>query len=292
MAWLPVVAFVSAVLIRRDASISRRQRQANGMRIYSWNVNGVRAAMRKGMGRWLTEAKPDILCLQETRLGAAAVPEDLCAVHGYHTYWSPLRRSGYGGVATFSRQEPLSWRVGMGIPDFDDEDRVLITEHPSFTLYNVYFPNGKSSPARLAYKLAFYEAFQQHVDAEARNGSCLIVCGDLNTAHQDIDIAHPQAHRHESGFLPEERAWLDRFIAHGWIDTFRHLYPDQLGAYTWWDPRSHARERNVGWRIDYGFVPEPCLGQVTDAGISPEVPGSDHCPIWLDVQLTPRRSTE
>jgi exodeoxyribonuclease-3 len=257
------------------------------MRIYSWNVNGVRAAMRNGLGAWLSEARPDILCLQETRLDAAAVPDDLRTVDGYSTYWSPLRRPGYGGVATFSRQEPLAWRVGMGIPDFDDENRVLITEHPGFSLYNVYFPNGKSSPERLAYKLAFYDAFQHHVDARVKDGHCLIVVGDVNTAHREIDIARPQAHQHDSGFLPEERAWLDRFLAGGWVDTFRHFHPDETGAYTWWNPRSRARARNVGWRIDYGFVPERCLSHVLDAGISPEVPGSDHCPIWLDVAFTP-----
>jgi exodeoxyribonuclease-3 len=255
------------------------------MRIYSWNVNGVRAAMRKGMGAWLAEAQPDILCLQETRLDAAAVPEELRTLHGYHSYWSPLRRPGYGGVATFSRQEPLAWQVGMGITDFDDEARVLITEYPAFALYNVYFPNGRSSPARLAYKLAFYEAFQRHVDARVKSGHCLIVCGDVNTAHQDLDIAHPQRHRHESGFLPEERAWLDRFVAAGWVDTYRHFHPEQAGAYTWWYPR--VRDRNVGWRLDYGFVGSQCLSQVIDAGISPETQGSDHCPIWLDLQFTP-----
>lgn len=257
------------------------------MRIVSWNINGVRAAMRKGLEIWLAEAQPDILCLQETRLDAAAVPAELRAVSGYHTFWSPLRRPGYGGVATFSRQEPLAWQVGLGLPDFDDEERVLITEFPAFALYNIYFPNGRSSPARLAYKLAFYEAFQRHVAARAQHRRCLIVCGDVNTAHQDLDIAHPQRHRQESGFLPEERAWLDRFLADGWVDTFRHFHPQEPGAYTWWNPRARARERNVGWRLDYSFVPERCLGQVIDAGISPDIPGSDHCPIWLDVRFTP-----
>ena len=269
----------------RDAGKHRLQRQVTTVRIYSWNINGVRAAMRKGMDTWLDEAQPDILCLQETRLDAAAVPDALRALRGYHTYWSPLRRPGYGGVATFSRQEPLSWQVGMGLAGFDDESRVLITEYPSFTLYNVYFPNGRSSPERLAYKLAFYEAFQRHVDVRAQGGRCLVVCGDVNTAHQDLDIAHPQRHRHESGFLPEERAWLDRFIASGWIDTFREFHPMQAGAYTWWYPP--VRKRNVGWRLDYGFVWKSCLSQVVDAGISPETQGSDHCPIWLDLQFTP-----
>jgi exodeoxyribonuclease-3 len=243
--------------------------------------------MRKGLGTWLAGAQPDILCLQETRLGATAVPDELSTVSDYHTYWSPLRRPGYGGVATFSRQEPLAWRVGMGLPDFDDEERVLITVYPSFTLYNIYFPNGGSSPARLAYKLAFYEAFQRHVAAQVQDGRCLIVCGDVNTAHRDIDIEHPQRHRRESGFLPEERAWLDHFLASGWVDTFRHFHPETAGAYTWWNPRSRARERNAGWRLDYGLVPKICLGHVIGAGISPEIQGSDHCPIWLDVQFTP-----
>ena len=193
----------------------------------------------------------------------------------------------YIAVGALERRFFEALWVGLGLPDFDDEERVLITEFPAFALYNIYFPNGRSSPARLAYKLAFYEAFQRHVAARAQHRRCLIVCGDVNTAHQDLDIAHPQRHRQESGFLPEERAWLDRFLADGWVDTFRHFHPQEPGAYTWWNPRARARERNVGWRLDYSFVPERCLGQVIDAGISPDIPGSDHCPIWLDVRFTP-----
>jgi exodeoxyribonuclease-3 len=253
------------------------------MRLYSWNINGVRAAIRKGLDHWLAATRPDVLCLQETRVDPAAVPDSQRHLAGYSSYWAPLPKPGYGGVATFCRRPAAAWRAGLGVPGFDDEGRVVITDVGDVSLYNVYFPNGKASPARLAYKLAFSAAFLEHVDARVAAGDCVLFCGDVNTAHRSIDLARPRENARRSGFLPEERAWLDRWIDHGWVDTFRHLHPTTEGAYTWWDMRTHARARNVGWRLDYCFVHERYVDRVRDAGIAADVAGSDHCPIWLEL---------
>jgi exodeoxyribonuclease-3 len=253
------------------------------MRIDSWNVNGVRAAVRKGLNDWLNATRPDVLCLQETRLDPSDAPDRLRHLAGYHGYWAPLRRKGYGGVATFCRQPADAWRVGLGRQGFDDEGRVVVTEVGDLSRYNVYFPNGKASAARLAYKLAFYATFLDAIDAWHRSGRCVVFCGDVNTAHRSIDLARPAANAQSSGFLPEERAWLDRWSAHGWIDTFRHLHPDAAGAYTWWDPRTNARARNVGWRLDYCFLHRTHLARLVAAGVAADMAGSDHCPIWIEV---------
>lgn len=253
------------------------------MRLYSWNINGIRAAANKGLERWLKTTQPDALFLQETRADQASLPDPLRHIGGYHGYWAPLRKQGYGGVATFCRQPASAWRVGLGAARFDDEDRVLITQIGDVSLYNVYFPNGKASAARLAYKLAFYAAFLDHIDAQVAEGRCIIFCGDVNTAHKPIDLARPAENARRSGFLPEERAWLDRWIDHGWVDTFRHMHPTAEGAYSWWDMRTHARARNVGWRLDYCFIHKSCVERVRDAGIATDATGSDHCPIWLEI---------
>ncbi len=253
------------------------------MYLYSWNINGIRAAVSKGLERWMEATYPDLLCLQETRADPVALPESMRRPAAYHSYWSPVAKQGYGGVATLCREPATGRRSGLGTPGFDDEGRVLVTNHGDITLYNVYFPNGKASPNRLAYKLAFYAAFLERVDADLQSGRCVLFCGDVNTAHHPIDLARPAPNARRSGFLPEERAWLDRWEAHGWVDTFRHLHPDCRGAYTWWDQRTGARSRNVGWRLDYCFIHQRHLGRVVGAGIAAEVTGSDHCPIWLEL---------
>ena len=209
------------------------------MRLYSWNVNGIRAAAGKGLESWLQETQPDVLCLQETRADGDSLPDGLRNLGGYHGYWAPLRQKGYAGVATFCRQPADTWRAGLGSADFDDEARVVITEIGDVSLYNVYFPNGRANPARLAYKLAFYAAFLDHIDADVQSGRCVIFCGDVNTAHTPIDIARPKENAKRSGFLPEERAWLDCCVQHGWVDTFRHLHPDADAAPT--PGGTHAR---------------------------------------------------
>lgn len=253
------------------------------MRIFSWNVNGIRASVGKGLGSWLEVTRPDVLCLQETRADPNALTEGVLTLGGYQSYWTPLRKKGYAGVATYCLHPATSWCSELSAPGFDDEGRVLVTDVGDVSLYNVYFPNGKASPGRLAYKLAFYRAFLDCVDAVVESGRCVVFCGDVNTAHTPIDLARPAANAKVSGFLPEERAWLDRWTEHGWIDTFRYLNPDKRDAYTWWDMKTGARARNVGWRLDYCYIHQRYLDRVQGAGIAAEVTGSDHCPIWLDL---------
>jgi exodeoxyribonuclease-3 len=253
------------------------------VRLYSWNVNGIRAVAKKGFSEWLAMTRPDVLGIQETRADPAALAEEALSPPGYRSFWAVPQRKGYSGVATYSRRPVQNWSAGLGIERFDVEGRVVMTDLGELDLYNVYFPNGGMGPERLAYKLEFYAAFLEHIDAKIGAGRQVIFCGDVNTAHRPIDLARPRANQKTSGFLPEERAWLDVWLEHGWVDTFRHLYPEATGAYSYWDQRFNARARNVGWRIDYFFVHRSYLDRVVDAGISPEVMGSDHCPIWLEL---------
>ncbi len=251
------------------------------MQLYSWNVNGVRAALAKGLLDWLLRERPDVLCLQETRARPEDVPEEARWPEGYESFWVSATRRGYSGVATYTRHPVRVWRAGLGIERFDTEGRVLMTEVGDFEIYNVYFPNGRAGAERLAHKLDFYSAFLNYVDARAAAGHAVVFCGDVNTAHKPIDLAHPKQNEKYSGFLPEERVWLDRWCEHGWVDSFRRLYPDRRDAYSWWTTRVDARARNLGWRLDYCFVHRSILDRVEDAGICPEVQGADHCPVWI-----------
>ncbi len=253
------------------------------MRLYSWNVNGYRSAIGKGLLGWLAATRPDVLCLQETRVDPSVLTGDQREPPGYTGYWACGTRAGYCGVATLTARPARGARAGFGVERFDAEGRVIVTDHGDFDIYNVYFPNGRASEERLAYKLEFYDAFLEHVDERTRQGRDIVICGDVNTAHRPIDLAHPKANEKHSGFLPVERAWLDRLLAQGWVDTFRHFHPGATGAYSWWTVRTNARAKNVGWRLDYCFVNERLLPRVTGAGISPAVMGSDHCPVWLEL---------
>jgi exodeoxyribonuclease-3 len=252
-------------------------------RLLSWNVNGIRAIKGKGFLEWLYQESPDILCLQETKAQPDQLDADLKEPRGYHVYWAYPERKGYSGVAVYSREKPLNVRYDFGNSGIDIEGRVIIAEYPGFTLFDVYFPNGKAGPERLNYKMTFYDTFLEYADALKAEGKKLVICGDVNTAHKEIDLARPKENSKVSGFLPEERAWIDKFVAHGYLDTFRrfHKEPNQ---YTWWDMKSGARERNVGWRIDYFFISENLLSSVTGAFIMPEVMGSDHCPIGITLK--------
>ncbi|MCX7912020.1 MAG: exodeoxyribonuclease III [Dehalococcoidales bacterium] len=250
-------------------------------KLLSWNVNGIRSVKNKGFLEWLSKESPDILCLQETKASVDQLDPDLKSPPGYHTYWNSPERKGYAGVALFSREVPQSVRYDFPAPGFDLEKRVIVAEYPGFILLNVYFPNGKQSEERLKYKMDFYELFLNYVDSLRAAGRRLVICGDVNTAHREIDLARPKENSKVSGFLPEERAWIDKFISHGYVDTFRHFYPDEPNQYTWWDLKSGARARNVGWRIDYFFVSEDLLPALRDAFIMPDVMGSDHCPIGI-----------
>ena len=250
------------------------------MKLICWNVNGVRAVAKKGFLEWLKKESPDILCLQETKASPDNLTKELLEPPGYQTFWDYGERKGYSGVATFSKVQPLKVEKSFGASEFDTEGRILIAEYPEFTLCNIYFPNGKQGDIRLNYKMDFYEAFFNYVEARRRKGDKLIICGDVNTAHTEIDLAHPKENSKISGFLPTERAWLDKLVAHGYIDTFRYFHKEP-GQYSWWDMKTGARARNVGWRIDYFFITENLVGNMEKAYIMPEVMGSDHCPIAL-----------
>jgi len=253
------------------------------MKILCWNVNGIRAARRTGFLEWLNIESPDILCLQETKAHPDQLDEELRQPKSYHVYWNYPERKGYSGVATFSREEPLRVRNGFGIEEFDAEGRVILTEHPEFMLFNIYFPNGKKDTDRLKYKLDFYDAFLDFAEPLRRRGNRIIICGDFNTAHKEIDLARPRENEKVSGFLPVEREWMDKLVEHGYVDVFRY-FNRETGQYTWWDFKTRARERNVGWRIDYFFLTENLLESVSGAFIMPEVIGSDHCPVGIILQ--------
>lgn len=255
-------------------------------KILCWNVNGIRAAVRNGFFlEWLYGESPDILCVQETKASPEQLGEDLRKPHGYHVYWNYPERKGYSGVATFTRERPSNVEYGFGIRRFDAEGRVIISEYSDFIIFNIYFPNGKQGDIRLKYKMDFYEAFLDFVEPLRQEGKKIIICGDFNTAHKEIDLARPKENEKVSGFLPVERAWMDKLTAHGYADAFRH-FNHEPGQYTWWDLKSRARERNVGWRIDYFFVTENLLELVSDAFIMPEVMGSDHCPVGIIVKTS------
>jgi exodeoxyribonuclease-3 len=252
--------------------------------VLCWNVNGIRAVARKGFLEWLGRESPDIMCLQETKAQPDQLEEGLRQPHGYHAYWNSSEAKGYAGVATFSKTEPAAVQKDFGAEQFDAEARTLITEYPQFVLMNVYFPNGKRDAERLKFKMDFYEAFLKFADSLKAQGKRVIICGDFNTAHKEIDIARPKENEKISGFLPMEREWMDRFVAHGFVDAFRH-FNREPNQYTWWDLKTRARERNVGWRIDYFFVSENLLPSVSRAFIMPEVMGSDHCPVGIVLNM-------
>ncbi|KPJ74442.1 exodeoxyribonuclease III [candidate division TA06 bacterium DG_78] len=254
----------------------------NKIRILSWNVNGIRAVYKKGFLDWLLSEKPDILCLQETKASEKQIPEAIKTIEGHHSYFSPASKKGYSGVALFTKQRPKNLLMKFGIKKFDTEGRVIIADYGRFLLFNIYFPNGKASEERLHYKIEFYEAFLHYVDRLRREGKKLIICGDVNTAHREIDLARPKENSKISGFLPEERAWIDTFISHGFIDTFR-VFHKASGHYTWWDVKSRARERNVGWRIDYFFISDNLKKHLRSSFIMTEVMGSDHCPVGIEI---------
>jgi len=253
--------------------------------LLSWNVNGIRASYKKGFVDWFKKENPDILCLQETKAHPDQLTEDLININKYKSYFSSsIVKKGYSGVAIYTKQEPVKVQHGFGIPKFDEEGRIVSAEYTDFILINIYYPNGKASDIRLKYKMDFYDAFLDYADKLVKKGKKLVICGDVNTAHKEIDLARPKENEKISGFLQIEREWMDKFFSHGYVDTFR-MFNDQPEQYTWWDQQSRARERNVGWRIDYFFVSENFMKNVNKAFILPDVMGSDHCPIGLELKL-------
>lgn len=255
------------------------------MKIYSWNVNGLRAVAKKGFLEWLKETSPDVLGLQETKAEAEQLPEEVRNPDGYYSYFSSSKlRKGYSGVALYSKTKPDLVEYGIGIKEFDDEGRIIIGHFGNLVLLNVYFPNGGGGPVRLAYKYAFYNAFLLYIEKLRKKGKKVIFYGDVNTAHEEIDLARPKENEKNTGFLPEEREWIDELIHSGFSDTFRLFYPNKEGAYSYWDMKTRARERNVGWRIDYFFAASEVVSSVKSAGIHPLVTGSDHCPVSIEIK--------
>ena len=256
------------------------------MKLISWNVNGYRSILRQGFLTWLEEASPDVLCMQETRVQPDQLAEHVRQPQDYRADWHSAERGGYSGVATWSKLEPLAVQAGFGIDAYHAEGRVLISAYPGFRLLNVYFPNGQRDLERLEFKLRFYADLLDYCDGLHAGGERLVLCGDFNTAHRPIDLARPAANAKTSGFMPEERAWIDRYLEHGFVDTFRAFHPTAEGQYTWWTYIRNARERNVGWRIDYFMVSQSLLPAVSEAKILSQVMGSDHCPISLSLDLS------
>lgn len=254
------------------------------IKLLSWNVNGIRAAEKKGFPAWLQKESPDILCVQETKAQPDQLSPALLNPPNYHTFWNSAVRKGYSGVATFTKQKPIASRTGFDVPRFDEEGRVVETEFSDFTLLNIYFPNGKASEERLQYKMEFYEEVLKYFEKLRKKKKKLIITGDVNTAHQPIDLKRPKENEMISGFLPIERAWIDKFLSKGYIDTLR-VFRKEPDLYTWWDMKTGARERNVGWRIDYFYISEDLKSNLKDAFILPEVMGSDHCPVGIKLKF-------
>lgn len=253
------------------------------MKIISWNVNGLRAVHKKGnFLELLASEQPDILCIQETKSLPEQLSDDLRTPDGYKSYFHfPTLKKGYSGVAIYTKEEPLKVSRDLGIEAADQEGRLIMAKYKDFTLINCYFPNGGGAPERLHYKLNFYDYFLEFIEKLRETNPNIIFCGDVNVAHKPIDLARPKENETHVGFLPIERAWMDKLIKRGWIDVFRHFYPEKEGAYTYWDMKSFARERNVGWRIDYFFTTAEMLERIESIEILEQIFGSDHCPVKL-----------
>lgn len=254
------------------------------IKLCSWNVNGIRAIHKKGFLDWFYQEKPDVLCIQETKATEDQLPRKLKDVEGYQSYFTSAERKGYSGVALYTSIKPQKIEEGFGIQKFDIEGRIQIVDYSDFVLFNIYFPNGKMSEERLKYKMDFYDAFLDHANNLRDQGRNIIICGDVNTAHKEIDLARPKENSNVSGFLPIERAWIDNFLDNGYLDTFRLFHPEP-DNYTWWSYRTRARARNVGWRLDYFFVNKEFRDNVRGSYILSDVMGSDHCPICLEIDI-------
>ena len=254
--------------------------------IVSWNVNGIRAAEKKGLLDWLDRESPDVLCLQETKAHKGQVSPELSepvlASGTWKSWWSSAKKAGYSGTAIYSKTEPLDVRAS-GFPEFDDEGRVVIAEYPEASVISAYFPNSQEAGARLGYKLEYCAAILEICDGLVAKGKNVILCGDYNIAHKPIDLANPKANEGNPGYLPEERAWMDAFTKAGYVDTFR-AFCAEPGQYSWWSYRFHAREKNIGWRIDYQCVNPALMPRVESSVILKDVLGSDHCPIKLTLR--------
>ena len=250
--------------------------------LYSWNVGGIRAAQRKGFLDWLAATAPDVLCLQETKAHPDQLDEELRAPADYYTYWAwSTVKKGYSGVALYSKVAPNDVQIGLGIEEFDQEGRTIIAEYDDFVLLGAYFPNGGQKNARVPFKMAYNAAFLERCEALRAAGKAVIFCGDVNTAHRPVDLARPKENEKNTGFLPEERAWIDEVVGKGYIDVWRARNPETETVYSFWPYWGNARENNTGWRIDYFFISPDLEARISGAEIHTDVMGSDHCPVSL-----------
>ena len=256
------------------------------MTLLSWNVNGIRAIGEKGFLETLAKLNPDVLTMQETKAEAPQIDPLIRNPQGYQGHWNACQtRKGYSGTGLLSKKAPLSVQFGWGDPKFDNEGRTIMADYGDFVFFGIYFPNGESSPERLQYKLDFYDSFLKYIIDLRKAGRKVVFCGDVNTAHNEIDLARPKENKNTSGFLQIERDWLDRVIEAGFVDTFRALNPTEADRYSWWSYRSGARERNIGWRIDYFFISDDLMPKLKDAFILHDVKGSDHCPVGITLDV-------
>lgn len=252
------------------------------MKLLSWNVNGIRSCRRQGLLSWMEAEKAEVVCLQEVRAHREQVEKDLQHLPGYHSFWHSARRPGYSGVATFTRKAPDAVHQGLGRHEFDEEGRVLTLEFGDLAVVNAYFPNSQRTHARLDYKLDFCEAMLAWLQGLRDRGRHVLLCGDYNIAHRAIDLKNPKENERNAGYLPEERAWMDQLLGAGFVDAFRRRCPEP-GHYTWWSNRPGVRDRNIGWRIDYVVVDEGLDARVARSFHQPEVRGSDHCPVGVEL---------
>ena len=254
-------------------------------KICSWNVNGLRATLKAGtMQAWLETSQPDIAGFQEVKATPEQVPDEPWTALGYRSWWHPAQRAGYSGALLLSKEEPLEVRIGLGLERFDDEGRVIQADFPEYTVITSYFPNAGRGVERMEYKLEFYAAFLEHVNRLRGQGRSVVFMGDFNVAHNEIDLARPDEALKGTGFLPEERAWITKYIENGYVDTFRTLHPDARDQYSYWDAWRERRARNIGWRIDYVMVSDDLLPNVKRAFIQQEIMGSDHCPVGIEIE--------
>ena len=250
------------------------------MKFISWNVNGLRACVQKNFSEDFTKLDADVFCLQETKLQEGQIELDL---PGYYQYWNYAEKKGYSGTAVFTKKEPDNVTYGIGVPEHDKEGRVITLEFPDYYFITVYTPNAQNELKRLDYRMEWEDAFREYLCAlKAKKG--VIVCGDMNVAHQEIDLKNPKANRRNAGFTDEERGKMTDLLASGFVDTFRHFYPDRADIYSWWSYRFRAREKNAGWRIDYFLASEDLKNRLKDAVIHTQIMGSDHCPVELIIE--------
>lgn len=259
------------------------------MKIATWNVNGLRAVLNKGFLDWVKKTNPDIFNLQETKVSLDKIPEEISALSNYHPFWSTCtlpKKSGYSGVASFSQRKPIEAKLGLGVEKFDSEGRTITLHYPEFILINGYFPNGQRDHNRVPFKLEYSRTVLSYaLELEKEKKLPVIICGDINTAHHEIDLKNAKGNKNTTGFLPHERVFIDEVLQSGFVDIFRELHPNQPDHYTWWTYRGDCRERNIGWRIDYFFMSKSLRKKVKNCYHQTEVMGSDHCPVVLELDV-------